>query len=405
MSQNKQNMKRLPINNGYRIVKEGNTIFKTPMNIFSTENTLDFCQKCSSKMEDYHTLIPLGNGNAAEIPGKWCRKCDALYVSSSLSIEELLKDNIHAKGFTYNNNKILWNYTNEQKRLMRERIKKEKRKQKHNERLVKIAKTPSSEVMICIKNEDDTFFDYIIASNKLECDNKEVFHYSTEIGRELISAAFAEQRNKSGTLFEKNYSVIRCIYPDANKRSLSEKIVLTELKIQPNGGYYTSARGRNNLEVVDTLLYSLCTNRYEIIRATYNKTLSYSFVDIQLFRNYVIDYGRPELSPVFSFKQVKSTESFDNLKTESILRMYGYNVSQDNGLSSGKRQTLLAEIVDLEILPINKIVSFLNFFIKTHTDDKYYYARNKWESDMQFIQNYRVNPERFLIGKFNKKLV
>lgn len=90
---------------------------------------------------------------------------------------------------------------------------------------------------------------------------------------------------------------------------------------------------------------------------------------------------------------------FDELNSESVLKCYGYSVSKAEGLSTGERQELLAEIVDLEILTVKKVVTLLDFFIQTHAAPKYIEARFKWESDKKYIQGYNVNPQRFLIAR------
>ena len=76
---------------------------------------------------------------------------------------------------------------------------------------------------------------------------------------------------------------------------------------------------------------------------------------------------------------------------------YGYSVSKANNLSERERHEILAEIVDLGILKVNQIVNLLDFNCRLHSGEQYYWARRKWEIDKAFIENYKVNPNRFLI--------
>jgi hypothetical protein len=41
----------------------------------------------------------------------------------------------------------------------------------------------------------------------------------------------------------------------------------------------------------------------------------------------------------------------------------------------------------------------LNFFIRIHSNAEYRYACDKWQADKEYIENYQVNPQRFLIAE------
>ncbi len=391
-------MKEKLLNTEHRIIRQMSSIFKTPKAIISTEQDLSLCPYCASTLEQYHTLIPVGEGMEADIPGAWCRKCDKLYVKGGDSVRELIKDNKFAKGYTLDGEE-LWDFTNEKRRLKREEKRLEKKKLLFKARLEKLSGIPSSEVMICVRFDDKSYADYIIVSNKKDCTANEIIHYSSEEGRELISAAYAGQRKGNGYLDSKKYRVINRIYPHLKRRKISDHIVLTDLNIRPDGGYISSVKNAQ-MEIIDTLLFSLSTNKYEIIRSTLNKTTGECFVDIGLYRSFVKKYGRSELSPDFGYWSSYGTRSFDELNSESILKGYGYSVNKADGLSTSERRELLSEIVDLEILTVKRVVGLLDFFIQTHSNPVYMEARSKWESDKKYIQEYRVDPQRFLIARF-----
>lgn len=79
------------------------------------------------------------------------------------------------------------------------------------------------------------------------------------------------------------------------------------------------------------------------------------------------------------------------LAQESILMQYGYNVNQQDGLSSSRRQKILAVLIDKKILRKSEIVSYLDFFIsQRQTQSKYQVAISKWEADREFVENYRI---------------
>lgn len=74
------------------------------------------------------------------------------------------------------------------------------------------------------------------------------------------------------------------------------------------------------------------------------------------------------------------------------------NVSKIDNLSAKERQELLAEIIDLNILKPEKIVSHIDFALRTHPLPKDDIPRLKWEQDRKFVENYKANPSRFLIA-------
>lgn len=79
------------------------------------------------------------------------------------------------------------------------------------------------------------------------------------------------------------------------------------------------------------------------------------------------------------------------LAQESILMQFGYTVSQTEGLSSTKRQKILAVIIDNHILSKSEVISYLDFFISQRQyQSKFELAVSKWEADREFVEEYRI---------------
>lgn len=79
------------------------------------------------------------------------------------------------------------------------------------------------------------------------------------------------------------------------------------------------------------------------------------------------------------------------LAQESILMQFGYTVSQEEDLSATKRHKILAVIIDHKVLSKSEIISYLDFFISQKQNQSIYeLAISKWETDREFIQNYRI---------------
>ena len=79
---------------------------------------------------------------------------------------------------------------------------------------------------------------------------------------------------------------------------------------------------------------------------------------------------------------------------ESTLRLCGYSVSQQEGLATSERQTLLAKIMKLGVVSKSDIIRYLNYFIafngrKAGNE----LAVDKWESDLCFVRSHEIDSQ------------
>lgn len=105
----------------------------------------------------------------------------------------------------------------------------------------------------------------------------------------------------------------------------------------------------------------------------------------------ILKHGVP-LCPVVDEKNYNKTykPSSMNMRPESILKQYGYTVSEQIELSSAQRHGILAILIDFNILTKGKIISYLDSFITLRSgQEKYEIAIDKWEEDISFVNNYR----------------
>lgn len=372
-------------------IPSNTTIWKPPKILCSISNNFSYCPGCHGKLSSDHTYIPVSKDERAKVPGKLCHSCGIMYVEKSDELINILRDNPLSKGFSLDGRE-LWNAS-----AVAEIEKRKKQAQAlRSERKRCLRETPDSVVMICI-NRQGCVKDIIITnhSTNTKPSDSNIICYKSEEGRELLSAAFADERDKKGVVKGEEFQVLEVIFAEKSTRQQFQNNMLpTKLTIKADGGYHSSIKNRN-YEVVDVLVYSLLTQRYELMRATYKRDENYCFTDISNFRSFVHNYGKPQAEiDFYSTKRINC----DELRSESVLMGYGYNVSESNHLSDSKRQEILAEIVDLEILKVHQVVKLLDFNCSLHCSDKYYLARLKWQIDKNFIENYKVNPKRFFIA-------
>lgn len=173
--------------------------------------------------------------------------------------------------------------------------------------------------------------DYIIVNDFREAvPGNRILHYSSPDARELLTAAFHESRNRKGELGDKQFCVMRSFFKRYSQNGNPDDIVPITLSIKQGGGLYFPQMSKN-LEIVDMLLYSPFTRRYEIIKATHNKDEEYSYVDICLYRSFVKEFGNPKVEVIFEHS-FGGRGDWEQLQTESVLKEYGYSVSQADNL-------------------------------------------------------------------------
>ena len=259
----------------------------------------------------------------------------------------------------------------------------------------KMMKMPDAVALIEISKKHDKKSQYIITTHRHGEEDKSVLSYTELFARELLTAAFRKNRKGKGKFNNCSFKVENVFLAQNYKNQGLNGIAVQKIHIKTGGGMY-SCKPRQSAQIVDLLVYAPYTDRYEILRATFEPEIKQCYTDISLFREFVKTYGKPDLEVHFGNTGI-SGAGWGGLQPESLLKAYGYNVSAQDGFSTRYRQELLAEIVDLNFLSVVQISHLLSFFISAHSGRNYENARNKWEQDKCFIENYKVNPSRFLI--------
>lgn len=103
----------------------------------------------------------------------------------------------------------------------------------------------------------------------------------------------------------------------------------------------------------------------------------------------------------------KGYDIYNFSSTESVLHSYGYNVRAGNGLSSMDRRNILLNVLKNGVCSKSEIISHLDYCINMASGKSNMTAAiHKWESDLQFIREYKTDAEKVAIGsitlKYNK---
>ncbi|MCC8098911.1 MAG: hypothetical protein LIO78_02450 [Clostridiales bacterium] len=92
-----------------------------------------------------------------------------------------------------------------------------------------------------------------------------------------------------------------------------------------------------------------------------------------------------------------SSETFNGeltLAQESPLRLCGYTVSQAEGLTESERHYILAKMIHDNIMPKTEVIRYLEHFINMNgAKEGNELALSKWENDLKFVHNYRIDTQ------------
>lgn len=78
----------------------------------------------------------------------------------------------------------------------------------------------------------------------------------------------------------------------------------------------------------------------------------------------------------------------------SPLKLAGYNVNANDGLTAVERHRLLSSIIDEGVLPKYKVCEYLRYFISQGQFQKRMKnAVEKWEDDLEFVEYYQIDEQ------------
>ena len=373
--------------NKYKVVKRDMWKYVDEIHSMNPKDyrMLNKCPICQKILFPAYTLVPVTVSDCAEIDGKECISCNRIYVEDCEELKKLLIDNIFAESYTLNGRCYAY-YTEDEKRKNEEQKRKAQQRESMKHYPDYISKYPSIVFFIVLINDYEKI-EYGIVEKKAEENLAgNVLYFKNELARELIAASTIDAKLKMAQIYNKLYHVLLCIPKQKKLEYLPPYITLVEDNKYDN--YYIKE---------DVLLYSPFTQKYEIVKMAIINSRSYW--GINEFRKFVHKYGRPAVDIEIDTSSDKKSDrfDFDKLREQSVLKLFGYTVNATDNKSARMRQAILGDIVDLELMSVQSVIYMLNFFIGMHTNVSYYPARIKWKEDLEFIQNYTVNPDRFLI--------
>lgn len=78
----------------------------------------------------------------------------------------------------------------------------------------------------------------------------------------------------------------------------------------------------------------------------------------------------------------------------SVLRLYGYNVGQDDNYSDAERKRLLQMLIENNYVTKAEIIKYLNMFTKLNRGkDNMENCVSKWEDDLEFVRSFGFDSQ------------
>lgn len=252
----------------------------------------------------------------------------------------------------------------------------------------------------------------VILGNKNE--NHEIFLISD--AHEKSDTNFWIHRGFSQTILATLMQGLRDFEYKGEKHHICEATILSDAAIDILGDdtfrnpnkittvYVYSHKHISNIEqnYTPVTAYVLCANRNMPVpfNVYYDKQGDRYFINETSYLEYAKQYGFP-LMKLKTYAPNSTSFSMADLSDMSTLRLYGYTVSKNEGLTDGQRQELLKNLMDSRLMSKTDILNHIEWLVNTHEGNyKYADACDKWMSDIRFVNQYRLDTQRSVWAKF-----
>lgn len=360
--------------NGYEVIALAGLNRKAfKQKIMLTDYSCDECLECSNRLVKFVNFIQINDVEGIRVPGKYCTKCDTFYDDRGAALSTISAEDCSFDGYVLNKDYLFPHYS--QKISFSQSV-----------------QSASFAVHLNCKETKENRLITIVSKRSDRNHEQDVFHYSDLFARQLLYAMFRQKSTLN--IASHVFNILKVFRLDWKNDSLLSQLKIDTIVLRSGGGLYGGICQRG-AELVDILLYSPFTDCFEIAHATYDAENKVYYMDAKVFRGFIEKYGNPGVK-IAAYQP--GARDFSTMQEESILHAYGYVVGITHGVSEKARRKLLGEVMDLGIMSADSILRLLEHNISMHSLDKDKYARMDWEADKQYVMEYKVNPDRFVIA-------
>lgn len=236
--------------------------------------------------------------------------------------------------------------------------------------------------------------------------SEEIYNRLQQWGKQTYRHEKAKDQNQS-----KSSGIVN---DSKSQRTYQRKISIQKLEISFDDNNHilyigrgtTQCRTKKHQIIPVTGILSNLRGKPIKINIAYCKQCCRYFISTDEFRHYQDLYGallgNVRLENYYAENQ-SNIGPYGNLACESVLKLFGYSVSQSEDLSDYERHLILSNLMNRKIIEKTHILEYLHFFINTSVGRRNMsLAREKWEDDMDWVRDYEIDTQKkYLIQKFS----
>ena len=148
-------------------------------------------------------------------------------------------------------------------------------------------------------------------------------------------------------------------------------------------------RNRHHLAGVNALVPT-ASGLTVLLNATYCADCNRFYISCTEYSYYMEQY-KSLLTKFVLNESMQSNSAFGSLADKSPLKLCGYSVSQEKGLTQKERENILYEMISRGIVSKPEAMQYIEWFIRFNGNREINQpARSKWESDLNYIRNLNV---------------
>lgn len=149
-----------------------------------------------------------------------------------------------------------------------------------------------------------------------------------------------------------------------------------------------------HMEVVTARIISARSKEHKDLQVYYCPDCDEYYINYDYYREFSLKNGIPPLALYDKYSHGIGYDYYSGLNQESKLALYGYRVSEIP--DTRKRQNLLEDLIDTELLEKSEIMSHIEWLIRNRPHN--YNAIPLWKADLNHVRNYNKNSQRIVIG-------
>lgn len=151
-------------------------------------------------------------------------------------------------------------------------------------------------------------------------------------------------------------------------------------------GIISCIRNKHHLAGVNALVPTAC-GLTVLLNATYCADCNRFYISYAEYSYYMEQY-KSLLTKFVLNESMQSNGAFGSLADKSPLKLCGYSVSQEKGLSQEERENILYEMISSGIVSKPEAMQYIEWFIRFNGNREInQLARAKWESDLNYVRN------------------